>query len=337
MKWRPQKFTFMVIPDANSQVVRFQLSALILLSALVLLVVVAAAAAIALILYGNRADEVGRLKHQLSASAGQFEKIITEKERHIGDLETEVAGLSDQAKSIQNKMADINVLESQLKKIAGIETKGGPASAQNAADAGGGQDAGYAMDGGAAGGEDLPVTEDAMDSLLEETHSDFSSLSELIEEMKPRLEETKDAVLQRQAKLRATPTIWPTVSRKITSIFGVRRDPFTHQARFHAGLDISGDTGDPVYAAADGTVIHADQDGAHGLNVELSHGNGITTHYSHLSKIIAVPGKKVKKGELIGLMGSTGRSTGPHLHYEVAVKGTHVDPKPYLQADRKEP
>jgi murein DD-endopeptidase MepM/ murein hydrolase activator NlpD len=318
MKWSRQKFTFMVIPDANSQVVRFQLSAIILLSALVLFIVLAGAAATAVILYGDRAGEVGRLKGELTASAGQFEKIISEKERHIGDLETEVAGLSDQAKSIQDKMTDIHKLESQLKEITGIESSESTASS-------------------ATGGEELPVTDEAVDSLLSETHQQFSVISGLIDEMKPRLEQTKDTVIKKQKLLRVTPTIWPTDSHKITSGFGIRRDPFTRRATFHSGLDFGGDTGDPIYAAAYGTVTEAGHDGALGISITVSHGNGIQTRYSHLSKVRTAVGTKVSKGERIADLGNTGRSTGPHLHYEVFVNGIQVNPKPYLQGTRKEP
>jgi murein DD-endopeptidase MepM/ murein hydrolase activator NlpD len=335
MKWRRQKLTFMVIPDASSsQVVRFQLSAIVLLSALVLMAASTAAAIIVLLFFNGSNGEVGRLKHELANATGKYEKMLSDKDRHIGDLQTEVAGLSDQAKSIQNKMADLNKLESQLKEIAGI-----PSSNKGAAKTvpdGTGQTTDYAMDGGGAGGEDLPVTNEAMDDLLMQTRSDFSTIDRLIQEIKPRLQQTKEAVQQKQKELSKTPTIWPTDSRRVTSLFGIRTDPFTHQARYHAGLDISGDVGDPIYAAADGTVTDAGKQGARGNYVEISHGNGLLTRYMHLSKILTTPGTKVKKGDIIAELGNTGRSTGPHLHYEVSVDGGNVDPRPYLQTTRKE-
>lgn len=332
MIWKRQKLTFMVIPDANKQVVRFQLSSVVLLTALILFIAVALAAAAAIVLYNHSTDKVGKLQRQLAASTGQYEQIIAGKDKHIEDLQTEVAGLSDQAKSIQDKIADVSKLESELKQLTGIESPdGGAAIAQ--ADEGADE---YAMDGEGAGGEELPVTDREIDDLVVTTQDDFSNLADTIDRMVPRLEETKDIVRQMQAKLRVTPTIWPTDSRKITSPFGVRKDPFTHRARFHAGIDISGDTGDPVYASADGTVVDAGRDSSHGNNIMVTHGNGVKTHYSHLSKILVKAGATVRKGDIIGLMGSTGRSTGPHLHYEIYVNGEHVDPKPYLKADRKE-
>lgn len=337
MKWNRQKFTFMVIPDANSQVVRFRIPAVLLVGALVLAIALAALAAAALILYGNRRTEVMELKQKMAASAVEYEKTISDKDRQIGDLQTEVAGLSVQAKTIQDKMADIGVLETQLKQIAGLkpsknDSPGNPKAEKTETDR-------YALNGSAGdgkGGEELPVTEMEMNELLANTRDDFLDLGSLIDRMKPRLQATKDAVLKQQARLRVTPTIWPVDSRRITSTFGVRKDPFTNRARFHSGMDIAGDTGNPVFATADGTVTYAGFDGENGNNIWISHGNGITTHYSHLSKILVEPGTKVRKGDLIGKMGSTGRSTGPHLHYEVKVSGALVDPQPFLQADRKD-
>jgi murein DD-endopeptidase MepM/ murein hydrolase activator NlpD len=336
MKWRRQKFTFIVIPDANNQVIRFQLSAVVLLSALVLSIALATVALSAMFLYRSHTGEVGRLKQELTHVAGKYEKIISDKDQHIGDLQTEVTGLSDQAQSIKHQMADINKLQTQLKQIAGISSSGKPTSVKSQPDANV-TVSDYSLDGGGTGGEDLPVPSGAMDSLMSDTRNDFSTIDRLIQEMKPQLEQTKDAMLLRQKWLRTTPTIWPTDSRKVTSLFGIRRDPFTHQARYHAGLDISGDVGNPIYAAADGTVTGTGKDGSRGNYVEVSHGNGLLTRYMHLSKILTTVGTKVSKGDIIAELGSTGRSTGPHLHYEVSVNGGNVDPRPYLQATRKEP
>jgi murein DD-endopeptidase MepM/ murein hydrolase activator NlpD len=336
MKWRHKKFTFMVIPDANSSVIRFQLSAVILVIGLVIVIALLAGALTAILLYKGNSGQIGQLQQQLSSAAGKYEKIIDGKNVHIDELQTNVADLSQQAKTMNNRMADIKALESQLKKMAGIETAN-PAKTKesliqttNALNTVEGQ---TSMDGG-TGGEELPITEEEMGLLVDQTRDDFMSIGEQIKLLKPELLITKDVVEQKQKQLRVTPTIWPTDSRRITSPFGIRKDPFTGRATFHAGLDISGDTGDPIYAAADGTVISAERGAAHGNNVLISHANGIQTHYSHLSKILTKVGAKVSKGDIIGELGSTGRSTGPHLHYEVIINGEHVDPRPYLNATR---
>jgi len=124
----------------------------------------------------------------------------------------------------------------------------------------------------------------------------------------------------------------PTEIARFTSGFGTRSDPFRGRAAMHAGIDLAGPTGTPIYAAADATVSFAGVRGGYGNFIELGHGAGIATRYGHLSRIMVANGERVRRGQLIGLMGSTGRSTGPHLHYEVRIDGRAVNPLPFLQA-----
>ena len=128
----------------------------------------------------------------------------------------------------------------------------------------------------------------------------------------------------------AIPSVQPVDKLHFTSNFGIRSDPFAGTARMHAGVDIPGATGTPIYATADGTVAHAERMGGYGNMVELDHGKGIATRYGHMSRLLVEPGSRVTRGQLIGLMGSTGRSTGPHLHYEVRIDGHAVNPVPFL-------
>lgn len=332
MKWRNKKFTFMVIPDANSTVKRFRLSAAVISIAAFLIVALLASCIAVFLLYRGNVDQIGRLQQELTDVSGNYEKTIESKNEHISDLQTDLVDLSEQAREINMKMQDITDLESQLKEMVGIE------STEDGKDKPTGDDADgtglYAADGG-TGGEELPVTEKEMRDLVEWTRNSFLALGEQIETMKPELELTKDAVAKQQKLLAITPTIWPTDSRRITSTFGVRKDPFTRRATNHAGLDIGGKIGDPIYVTADGTVVEAGRNPSHGNHVMVSHSNGIKTHYSHLNKISTEVGAKVRKGDIIGELGNTGRSTGPHLHYEVIVNGEHVDPQPYLKASRR--
>ena len=127
------------------------------------------------------------------------------------------------------------------------------------------------------------------------------------------------------------PSMQPVANLALTSNFGVRSDPFRGVAAMHAGVDIPGPSGTPIYATADGMVARAERAGGYGNLVEVNHGKGIETRYGHLSKILVAPNTKVVRGQLIGLMGSTGRSTGSHLHYEVRIDGHAVNPMPYLQ------
>ncbi|PZO91330.1 MAG: hypothetical protein DI623_03815 [Sphingomonas sanxanigenens] len=129
----------------------------------------------------------------------------------------------------------------------------------------------------------------------------------------------------------AVPSRKPVNDVNFSSYFGVRSDPFRHSAAMHAGVDIPGATGTPIYATADGVVERAGRAGGYGNLVELNHGRGIQTRYGHLSQILVAEGARVKRGDLIARMGSTGRSTGPHLHYEVRLDGRAVNPIPFLE------
>ncbi len=128
----------------------------------------------------------------------------------------------------------------------------------------------------------------------------------------------------------AIPSVQPVSQMEFTSNFGIRSDPFQGTARMHAGVDIPGPVGTPIFATADGIIAHADRQGGYGNLVEVNHGKGIATRYGHLSKIVVADNTRVKRGQLIALMGSTGRSTGPHLHYEVRIDGHAVNPVPFL-------
>ncbi len=126
-----------------------------------------------------------------------------------------------------------------------------------------------------------------------------------------------------------TPSIWPTTGW-ITSKFGYRRSPFTGQRELHKGLDISAPKGTPIYATAKGTVVKAERNHGYGKNVVVDHGNGLVTRYAHLSKYAVKKGERIQRGQLIAYVGNTGRSTGPHLHYEVRLHGVPVNPMRYI-------
>jgi hypothetical protein len=121
----------------------------------------------------------------------------------------------------------------------------------------------------------------------------------------------------------------------LVSGFGVRADPFNGSPAMHTGLDLRGETGDPVRATADGRVTAAGWSGGYGRSVDVDHGNGLATRYGHLSSIEVHVGQSVKRGQIIGRVGSTGRSTGPHLHYETRLHGEAVDPQKFLRAGER--
>ena len=120
---------------------------------------------------------------------------------------------------------------------------------------------------------------------------------------------------------------------EFTSGFGVRSDPFHAGAAMHPGIDLAGSYGTPIYATADGTVLRAGwNSGGYGNLVEIDHGRGITTRYGHMSAILVSPGQHIVRGQQVGRMGSTGRSTGNHLHYEVRIDGKAVNPIPFMKS-----
>ena len=165
------------------------------------------------------------------------------------------------------------------------------------------------------------VANPSADLILEEMNLRFRSLDRLVGEMRAQ-----------QLLLTHTPAGWPTNSakRRINSNFGARSDPFTHQLRQHSGVDISTEYGSPVLATADGVVTFSGYHQFLGHLVKINHGYRTETWYGHMSKRLVQKGEVVYGGATIGRVGSTGRSTGPHIHYEVHVNGGRVNPRNYI-------
>lgn len=141
---------------------------------------------------------------------------------------------------------------------------------------------------------------------------------------------TRMAVLERA--LDGIPQVVPATVENITSGFGFRRDPFNGRGAMHAGLDFKGALGSPIFAAAAGRVTFAGWKSGYGKAVEITHGNGMLTRYAHLSRIDVGVGQPITAGATLGGLGSTGRSTGPHLHFEVRINDRAVNPRPFLEA-----
>ncbi|MEO0689349.1 MAG: peptidoglycan DD-metalloendopeptidase family protein [Pseudomonadota bacterium] len=162
----------------------------------------------------------------------------------------------------------------------------------------------------------------------------FVPLDSGSEELDPRFERmglslSRMATLERA--LDGIPQVVPAANRSISSVYGYRRDPFNGRAAMHKGIDFRGPYGSPIYAAAMGKVTFAGWKSGYGRTVEVSHGNGMKTRYAHLSRIDAKVGQFVDAGETIAGLGSSGRSTGPHLHFEVHINNRAVNPRPFLE------
>ncbi|MEO0589298.1 MAG: M23 family metallopeptidase [Pseudomonadota bacterium] len=129
----------------------------------------------------------------------------------------------------------------------------------------------------------------------------------------------------------SVPSRNPLDSGRLTSAYGMRVHPVLGRRKRHKGIDLAAPKGTPVYATADGAITRADRSRTYGLVIYIDHGAELETRYAHLSKLLVADGQAVRKGDLIGYVGSTGRSTGPHLHYEVRVDGVAVSPIPYMK------
>jgi murein DD-endopeptidase MepM/ murein hydrolase activator NlpD len=179
----------------------------------------------------------------------------------------------------------------------------------------------------AAGGgtQPSPALSSMVTTALSSPEDTFGVLKDLLQGLESRLSYVRRNVERREALAAATPSIWPAHGW-LTGQFGGRSDPFTGERGFHQGLDISTEKGQPVFATADGVVEAAAFTGDYGNMILLDHGFGLQTRYGHLSAFDVRAGASVKRGDVIGLVGSTGRSTGSHLHYEILVNGRLINP-----------
>lgn len=190
---------------------------------------------------------------------------------------------------------------------------------------------------GGAGGTEDPVEPAVFDDIPREPHAamireleeDISTLHLLAAKQEQSFQELTEAIEHRRAKWASTPSIWP-VKGWVTSGFGRRMSPFTGEPAMHRGIDISVPDNTPFVAPANGVVRFAGWDGGLGNTIKIDHGYGYETVYGHLNKILVRPGQRVKRGEIIGLVGSTGLSTGPHLHYQVHVNLVPTNPLRYI-------
>lgn len=164
---------------------------------------------------------------------------------------------------------------------------------------------------------------------IQETKETVETLKEAIPEKKESLNELIQLLENKNETLSSVPSIYPTVGR-ITSRFGYRRDPFTGRSKFHEGIDIANAVGTPIYSTADGVATFSERNGGYGNQIIINHGNGFVTVYAHNYKNLVGVGDIVKKGQLIAYLGNTGRSTGPHLHYEIRKNGKVINPINYF-------
>jgi murein DD-endopeptidase MepM/ murein hydrolase activator NlpD len=181
---------------------------------------------------------------------------------------------------------------------------------------------------GASGGPFVPMAQPTLDQLT----GALKALDEVAAQQSDLLTLTESRLLESRLKSLMIPSSRP-VDVPIGSGFGFRSDPFTGRGALHTGLDFPADVGTPIHAAAGGVVRTAEMHPEYGLMLEIDHGNGLMTRYGHTSKILVKPGDLIKRGQVVANIGTTGRSTGPHLHFEVLVDGIPQDPQKFLALD----
>ncbi|WCR29684.1 M23 family metallopeptidase [Paenibacillus thiaminolyticus] len=335
---RSQRWTWMLIRGADRPAVQFSIPALLITFAGIAIIVSIAAAIILFI------AQTASL-HTMRVEQAKLESDITEKQDQLATARRQLSALMTESNRMKERMDQVAQWEQQQQHYLRVSGEAVPSPA--------GSSSGKTYSFGEAG--QLPVggeyiqklSEDAQpsDSRLHPLTVPSNSLADTHRQLR-RMEATwrewmtTIPALLAQAetfkqRLDSTPTFWPTDSTYITSRFGSRSDPFYGGSAFHAGLDIGGDKGDPVYAAADGKVIASNSDKMKGNYLIIDHGSSLTTRYLHLSERSVRSGEQVNKGQRIGKMGSTGRSTGAHLHFEVRQGEEAVDPAIYLGSGDK--
>jgi murein DD-endopeptidase MepM/ murein hydrolase activator NlpD len=177
----------------------------------------------------------------------------------------------------------------------------------------------------AMGGAPNPIGNSPVVGSLTYPDATFGVIRDLLSTLERQLDSARSGIERRRSLASATPSIWP-VTGWLSSSFGRRRDPFNGDASFHEGIDIVADRGQAVFATAEGTVASAQYKGAYGNMVVIKHSFGLETRYAHLLRPAVKPGQAVKRGDTIGYVGSTGRSTSAHLHYEVWLNSRLVNP-----------
>lgn len=332
---RKPKWSFVVIRGAEQSVKQFRVSkrSMVAAPAAALLAVSGCFAGFQL----KAAYQTRELRDEITRQSALYAETVEAKEKTIAALQQNVVSLSAQSQEVNKKLEELQELEGKLEQF--IEKYGSRINASspeqnNAASSSAGVPLSLGSGNGSAnaafGSSSYAGDTKRIAALAYSADADLRALSGMVDAMEQTMQQTLQRAITVRAVADAYPSEWPTRSRLLTSSFGYREDPFNGTAKFHAGIDIAGTSDDPVFSAADGTVVETGSGGSEGNFVTVDHGNSLKTIYMHLSKIGVKEGDAVVRGEKIGLMGSTGRSTGTHLHFQIMANGKAVNPLPYL-------
>ncbi|MFS1511265.1 peptidoglycan DD-metalloendopeptidase family protein [Chengkuizengella sp. SCS-71B] len=322
---KKNKFTFMFIPNAQQSIRRIRfppylLTVIPLTIAIIILIIIVWQYSI----HFKSFTEINELSEQIETNNNSYQNTLLEKNLTIEHLQDDILELTSEVDDIKLQIDELKKLEQDLLNL----TEDVSYSIKDLSD-----DAEIGQLSIGVGGQELPVTE-YLENLINKSDEYVNGLKKEVSILSSNLEEIKKKMQEKVDLLKVTPSIWPTKSRRISSWYGIRKDPYTNVNSLHTGIDIDGNFYDPIYATADGTVEETGFDYQLGKYILINHTNEVKTLYMHLSKILVKEGVSVTKGGKIGLMGSSGRSTGSHLHYEVLLRGYPTNPYPYLIGER---
>ncbi len=255
-------------------------------------------------------------RHTLNTAGMQIDELEVMRQKYNVQV-TQIEQLANTTTNLQADMERLNSLDAEIRRLVNNEDITSTSRAGLVRSS-----ANYKGQGGPRIQSDITTINNVANDLQATIKVREESLIEL-----------KQELLAKKARLESTPSIWPT-SGDVTSRFGWRSSPWggsSERSDWHPGIDIASGNGTPIVATASGEVIQSEWYGGYGNMVQIDHGNGITTIYGHNSQNLVQAGQRVKKGETIAYMGSTGYSTGPHLHYEIRMNATVVNPENFLK------
>jgi murein DD-endopeptidase MepM/ murein hydrolase activator NlpD len=299
-----KSFTLMVIPDHDAPVKRYTIQRSFLMQVgmgLMLVVGLAAGASVHYFQVAADASENRILREENLTLRSQL-KSVRERIEHIGST-------LDRVERFDQKLRAITLLSDPQRNLALGPTEPEAGTTAPATDTQFTQ-------------LTTTVSPNALLGRLDKLSAEATRQEQSLQELQAYFQDQK-------SMLASTPSVWPARGW-VTSDFGQRLDPYTADRVMHAGLDIAAPHGKEVYSPSDGTVVFAGLEGGYGNVLVIDHGYGIKTRYGHLSKMLVKAGDRVKRGALIAAVGNTGRSTGPHLHYEVRVNGIPQNPRKFI-------
>jgi murein DD-endopeptidase MepM/ murein hydrolase activator NlpD len=254
--------------------------------------------------------------HSKNSAAQQLEAKMLEKEQEVALQRDQIQKFAQEINGLKERLGELNQFEERLRLLANLK-----------------QDENDEVFGiGGSAPEELDPSLELDQShrrLIKDMHKQIKHLDEATQAQQDVFADLIQRMEERKNMLAHMPAIRPSQGW-ISSAFAYRRSPFTGKREMHRGIDIANHAGSPIWATADGTISFAGQNGGMGLMLVIDHGYGIVTRYAHLQKALVKRGDRVRRGDNIALMGNTGRSTGPHLHYEVRVNGMPVNPQKYI-------